>query len=62
MILATTIKSEKGKEIIKTANEYIKFTVTKERRQKFDITFTGEALEILRYSDGITEIIPYMRN
>lgn len=60
MILATTIQSEKGKETIKTANEFIKFTLTQERRQKFDITFTGDTIEVLRYSDGTTDIIPYM--
>nr|AKH47777.1 hypothetical protein [uncultured marine virus] len=59
MILATTIQSERGKPVTKTANEYINITFTKERRQKFDISFKGDSIEIMRYFDGTTHIINY---
>lgn len=59
MILATKIQSEKGKEILKTANEYITITLTENRKALFDIRFTGEKLEVIRYWDSSVETINY---
>jgi len=60
MKLSTTTTSERGKEQIKTGNEYIMITFTNERRQKFDITFTGEKLKIMSYYNATEKIIDYM--
>jgi len=60
MKLSTTTTSERGKAQIKTGNEYIMITLTNERRQKFDITFTGENLKIMSYYNATEKIIDYM--
>jgi hypothetical protein len=46
MILATTIQSEKGKEIIKTANEYIfqEFTVKKQSIGQIELYFFNDTM------------------
>lgn len=54
MRLGATITSEKGKAMVKTANEVIMITFTSDRRQKFDIIFHGEMIDILKYSTGQT--------
>lgn len=59
MKLACTIRSERGKEVTKTGNEEINITLTNERRQKFDIKFTGEKIEVMRYFDASVEVINY---
>lgn len=61
MKLSATITSERGKPIIKTANECIRFILTLDRRQKFDIMFDGEKIEVLRYSDGTIETLEYIK-
>ena len=47
MILATTIQSEKGKEIIKTANEYIfqEFTVKKESIGQIELYYFNDSVD-----------------
>lgn len=60
MKLFLTAKSERGKPITKSGNEEINITLTNERRQKFDIKFTGESIEVMRYSDATIDIIPYI--
>jgi hypothetical protein len=44
MILATTISAERGKEITKTANEWIKVDITAQRRKvgQLDISIDNE--------------------
>ena len=61
MKLYATTTSERGKAVSKSGNEEINITLTSDRRQKFDIKFKGESLEVMRYSDGITEVIEYMK-
>jgi len=60
MIYFATMTSERGKPVTKSGNEYISITFTNERRQKFDVKFTGETLEVMRYSNGETEVLHYM--
>jgi hypothetical protein len=60
MKLYLTATSERGKPVTKSGNESINITLTSDRRQKFDIVFTGEAIEVMRYFDGKTEIISYV--
>ena len=60
MKLSATTSSERGKAQLKTANEYIAITFTNERRQKFDIKFTGESIAIMSYSNGTTKVIDYI--
>jgi len=62
MKLASTIKSEKGKPLIKTANEIIFITFTKDRQQKFDVMFDGNKLEVLCYFGGNIRTIEYTDN
>lgn len=52
MILATNIQSEKSKEIIKTANEYIKCNFTVNRENKYEVIFYRHGLQILNYTTG----------
>jgi hypothetical protein len=52
MILATTIQSEKGKEITKTANEFIKCNFTVNRENKYEVIFYRHGLQVLNYTTG----------
>ena len=52
MILATTIQSEKGKEIIKTANEFINIELTNNRVLKYQIHFQKDYLKLLNCRNG----------
>jgi hypothetical protein len=61
MKLYATTTSERGKPSEKAGNDYINITLTENRRQKFDISFKGDILEVMRYSDGITEKIEYIK-
>ena len=61
MRLFLEASSERGKTVTKSGNDYISITLTNERRQKFDITFKGEDLEVMRYSDASVEKVGYMR-
>lgn len=54
--------SERGKPVTKSGNECINVTFTNERRQKFNVKFTGETLEVMRYSDGVTQVIEYIKS
>jgi len=49
MILATTIQSERGKEIIKTANEFIKcdFTLNKKNIASVNLFYNSKTQEVL---------------
>jgi len=60
MKLYLTATSERGKPVTKSGNDVIRMTLTKERRQKFDIMFDGEKIEILKYSDGKIYTVEYM--
>lgn len=60
MKLNAIITADTGKIINKTSNKAINITFTSERRQKFDITFDGDRLDILRYSNGKTITVEYM--
>lgn len=60
MKLYLTATSERGKPVYKSGNDVIRITVTKEQRQKFDIMFDGDKLEILKYSDGKIYTVEYM--
>jgi len=54
-------QSERGKPVTKSGNDFISLTLTNERRQKFDITFKGDSLEVMRYSDASTEVMEYIK-
>jgi hypothetical protein len=56
MKLATHITAEKGKELIKTANDRIKITLTVDKIEKYQIYFTKNHIELF---DCITEKIIY---
>ncbi|NBW09223.1 MAG: hypothetical protein EBR82_14485 [Caulobacteraceae bacterium] len=60
MKLNAIIKGDTGKEVNKTSNNNIAITFTKDRRQKFDINFDGDRLEVLRYSDAKIITVEYM--
>ena len=62
MKLATIIRAERGKAILKTANECINMSLSKDRINKFDIMFDGDKVEVLRYFDGSIETISYIPN
>lgn len=62
MKLATTITTERGKPVIKTANECIRMSLSKDRINKFDIMFDGDKIEVLRYFDASIETIEYVPN
>ena len=61
MRLFLEAQSERGKPVTKSGNEYITLTLTNDKRQKFDITFKGEALEVMSYADARMQVIPYMK-
>ncbi len=60
MKLYLTAQSERGKEVTKSGNEYITMTLTTDRRQKFDITFDGDSVQVMRYFDGTYHKINYV--
>lgn len=51
MKLATHITAEKGKELVKTANEYINIELTENKINKITVLFTGGYIRI-------TEAVP----
>jgi hypothetical protein len=59
MKLFLTATSERGKPVTKSGNDEINITLTTERRQKFDIKFTGEEIEVMSYFDSSVEVINY---
>ncbi len=60
MKLYLTATSERGKPVTKSGNEEINITLTNDRRQKFDISFKGDSLKVMRYYDASVETIDYM--
>jgi len=62
MKLFSIVTSERGKPATKSSNEAIKITLTNERRQKFDIVFDGETLDIMSYFEAKHHLINYDEN
>ena len=57
MRLNAQIKAERGKEINRTANEYIKIQLTENRENIYRVEYNGETLKVLKYATGKQIII-----
>lgn len=61
MKLYAIMAGDRGKPVTKSSNDTITITVTKDRRQKFDITFDGDKIEVMSYADARIETVEYMK-
>ncbi len=52
MILSAKIQAERGKEILRTANEYITILFNNRRENQYRVIFHDYILEVLDYSTG----------
>jgi hypothetical protein len=59
MKLYATTTSERGKPSEKAGNDYINITLTENRENRFEITFTGEEMQVLNYCTGDKLYMPY---
>ena len=59
MKLYATTTSERGKPVSKSGNESIVINLTENRENRFEITFTGEEIQVLNYFTGDKLYMPY---
>jgi hypothetical protein len=59
MKLYATLESERGKPVIKSGNEIIKITLTENRKPIFDLLFSGDKIEVMRYWDASVDTVYY---
>ena len=62
MKLYATMTGDRGKAVSKSSNGVINITFTENRRQKFGITFAGDTVKVMRYSDATDETIKYIKD